>query len=85
VALAVHLGHRVLASLELNGREYFDRVLTPFWVDNQHILELTPGLRLEITPRLVLEAGVGIGLTPATRDIYAVRAVAGLTYEFSLY
>src|SRR5262249_28021064 len=85
LGLAVHIGWRLLASMEINGRWYTDRVIAPAWNDNQHILEATPGLRFEITPRLVLEAGAGIALNDDTRRIFKLRAQVGLTYQFPLF
>jgi hypothetical protein len=85
LALALNLGSSVQLSLELNGRYHTDKKITPVWLDNQHILELTPGVRIEMTPRLVLEAGAGFAMNDDTRRIYKVRALVGLTYEFSLY
>ena len=84
-AVAFHVGRQVLLSLELNARHYFDPELTPLWTNNQHILSLMPDLRVELAPQLVLEAGVGFGLTSATREIFVVRILTGLTYELSLY
>jgi hypothetical protein len=84
-ALAIAAGSRVQLSLELNGRYHTDRVLTPVWTDNQHILELTPGLRIEITPRWVFEGGAGIALNDDTRSMYRVHVLAGVTYEFPIY
>jgi hypothetical protein len=85
VAVALHPVARLQLSLELNGRYHTDRVLTPVWRDNQHILELTPGVRLELTPRWIFEGGAGIALNQDTRSMYKVRLLAGVTYEFSIY
>jgi hypothetical protein len=82
-AIAVSATPRLQLSLELNGRYYSDPVITPVWRDDQHILEVTPGLRFEPSPGFVLEAGAGIALNDDTRRIYKVRALAGLTYELS--
>jgi hypothetical protein len=84
-AVAIHAGSRLLVLLEVNGRYYTDKVITPVWTDNQHIVEVSPGLRLELVPRLVLEAGAGIAVTDAARAIYRVRAQAGLTYEIAVF
>jgi hypothetical protein len=85
LAGALHLGRRFLVCLELHGRHYFRADVTPFWVDNQHLLELIPGVRVELVPRLVLEAALGFALTRAAREMFILRAQAGFTYEFNLY
>ncbi|MCA9666641.1 MAG: transporter [Myxococcales bacterium] len=85
IGAAVHFGRRVLAFAELSGRHYFRADVTPVWVDNAHIVELRPSLRVETIPRLVLEVGFGIALTPAAHDMYILRALVGMTYEFSIY
>ena len=84
-AIALHPTSRLQFSLELNGRYHTDRVITPIWVNNQSILELTPGLRIEITPRWVFEGGAGIALNDDTRAMYKVHILAGVTYEFPIY
>ena len=84
-AIALHPTSRLQLSLELNGRYHTERAITPVWVNNQSILELTPGLRFEITPRWVFEGGAGIALNDDTRAMYKVRVVAGVTYEFPVY
>jgi hypothetical protein len=81
-ALVGNLGERFLISLELSGRSFFRPAITPVWNDNQHLVEVTPGFRWEIVPKLVLEVAVGIGLTRDTREIYLLHPLAGLTYEF---
>jgi hypothetical protein len=82
---AFHIGRDVLLFLELHGRHYFQEDLTPFWVDNQHLLAVAPGVRIETIPQLVLEIGLGFGLTREAREIYLVRLLVGLTYEFNIY
>ena len=82
---AVHIGEMVMLSGEFRGLHYFDRMITPVWEDNQHLVEFAPGLRLEVTPGLVLEAALGFGLTRAVREMHLVRLIAGLTYEFPVY
>jgi hypothetical protein len=84
-AIALHPTARLQLSLELNGRYHTDRVITPVWINNQSILELTPGLRIEITPRWVFEGGAGIALNDDTRAMYKVHVLAGVTYEFPVY
>ena len=52
------------------------------WTNNQHLIEIIPGARFEIIPRLVLEAGIGIAVTPWLRELYQLRLLLGVTYEF---
>jgi hypothetical protein len=85
VAASFAIGRYMQASLELNGRHYFDDAISPVWVQNADIIEVTPGFRVEVTPGLVFEAGAGIGLNDDTQAIYKLRIHAGLTYEFSAY
>jgi len=83
VALVGNLGERFLIALELSGRSFFQRQITPVWDDNQHLVEVVPGFRWEIVPKLVLEAALGIGITRDVREIYFLHPLVGLTYEFS--
>ena len=62
--------------------DFFDKVITPVWVDNQHLIEVIPGVRFEAIPRLVFEAGLGISVTPQLREIHQFRLLLGATYEF---
>lgn len=83
VAMGLHLGRRALLLFELNGRHYFDNQITPVWVDNDNILEISPGLRVETAPGWVFEVGAGFGLNEDTQEIHRLRVQAGFTYEFS--
>lgn len=81
-AATFNLGNRWLFELEAAGWHFFRRDITPVWTDNQHLVEVAPGVRFEIVPRLVLEAGVGIAVTPQLRELHQFRLLLGLTYEF---
>lgn len=85
LALGLHLGERLLLLLELNGRHYLDPQITPVWVDNQDILELSPGLRVETSPGWVFEVGGGFFLNEDSTEIHRFRVQAGFTYEFSAH
>jgi hypothetical protein len=85
LAVALNLFTRFLFSLELGGRHYVRADVTPFWVDNANLVELTPAVRIETIPRLVFEAGIGFGLTRDAREMFLLHARAGVTYEFNMY
>ncbi len=82
VAGTFNLGKRWLFSLEALGLHFFRADLTPVWVNNQHLIEVIPGVRFEAVPRLVFEAGLGISVTPWLREIWQFRPLAGVTFEF---
>jgi hypothetical protein len=82
VAGTFNLGKRWLFSLEALGHHFFRADITPVWTNNQHLIEVIPGVRFEIVARLVLEAGVGIAVTPHLRELWQLRPLIGLTYEF---
>ncbi|MBS1149523.1 MAG: hypothetical protein H6Q89_1221 [Myxococcaceae bacterium] len=82
VAGTLNLGKRFLFALEVVGHSFFRPDITPLWTDNQHLVEVVPGARFEILPRLVLEAALGIAVTPQLRQIHQFRPLLGLTYEF---
>lgn len=82
VAGTFNLGKRWLFSLEALGLHFFRRDVTPVWTDNQHLIEVIPGVRFEAVPRLVFEAGLGISATPWLREMWQLRPLAGVTYEF---
>ena len=48
------------------------------------ILSVGQGLDPSVRP-LVMGASFGIALTPAAHDMYILRALVGMTYEFSIY
>ena len=50
--------------------------------DAQHLVEVIPGARFEILPRLVIEAALGIAVTRHLWEIHQFRPLLGLTYEF---
>lgn len=81
-AATFNVGDRFLFALELVGHTFFRPEITPAWLNNQHLLELIPGARFEIVPRLVLEAALGIALTRQLGEIHQFRPLLGLTYEF---
>ncbi|MBK7861116.1 MAG: hypothetical protein IPJ65_21400 [Archangiaceae bacterium] len=81
VSATFNLGNRWLFALEAVGHHFFRPDITPVWTNNQHLIEVIPGVRFEIIPRLVLEAGLGIAVTPQLRELYQVRPLLGLTYE----
>lgn len=83
-AATFNLTDDLLLGVELTGRYYFDRRITPYWDDNANQLEVLPHLRLETIPHLVLEAAVGVALLPELQEIYLVRGLIGFTYEFDL-
>jgi hypothetical protein len=82
VAGTFNLGKQWLLSLEALGLHFFRADITPVWTNNQHLVEIIPGVRFEIIARLVLEAGVGISVTPQLRELWQLRPLIGLTYEF---
>jgi hypothetical protein len=82
VSATFNLGNRWLFALEAVGWHFFQAEITPVWVNNQHLIEVIPGVRFEVIPRLVLEAGLGIAVTPQLRQMYQVRPLLGATYEF---
>jgi hypothetical protein len=82
VAGTFNLGNRWLFALEALGYHFFDKVITPAWTDNQHLIEVIPGVRFEAIPRLVFEAGIGISVTPQLREIHQLRLLLGGTFEF---
>ncbi|MBL8950058.1 MAG: hypothetical protein JNK82_04735 [Myxococcaceae bacterium] len=77
-----NIGKRWLFSLEVLGLHFFRPDITPVWVNNQHLIEVIPGVRFEVIPRLVFEAGLGISVTPGLRELWQLRPLAGVTYEF---
>jgi hypothetical protein len=77
-----NLGDRWLFALEAVGHHFFHQTITPFWDNNQHLVEIIPGVRFEAIPRLVFEAGFGIAVTPQLREIHQFRLLLGGTYEF---
>ena len=81
LALGINLGPHSLLLLELSGRHFIFPEITPLWVDNDDIVELAPGFRLETSPGLVLELGAGFAVVRATESIYQYRVLAGFTYE----
>jgi hypothetical protein len=81
-AATFNLGKRWLFSLEALGYHFFDKAITPVWLDNQHLIEIIPGVRFEIVARLVLEAGLGISVTRDLRELWQLRPLIGATYEF---
>lgn len=85
LAATLNLGDRWLLGVEVIGRSYFSPVITPAWTNNQHQLEVVPLMRFEAVPNFVIEAAVGIGVTPAVGQMYRVRALLGFTYEFDLF
>jgi hypothetical protein len=72
----------LLVFAEAFGHSFFERQITPAWDDNQHLVELIPGVRFEPIPRLVLEAALGISLSAGLQEIHRFRPLIGLTYEF---
>ena len=82
LALVVHAGRDSLLFCELSGRHYLRRDITPLWGDNNHLIGLRPGFRLELSAGFVLEFGLGIALTRDARQIFLLRSLAGFTYEF---
>lgn len=83
-AATLNVGEWVLLGVEMAGRSYFDRVITPVWTNNQHQIEVIPHARFEVVPNLVLEVALGIALTRDLGEIYRVRLLLGFTYEFDL-
>lgn len=81
-ALTFNLGRHVLLGAEVVGRSFLDETITPVWTDHQHLIEAGPVVRLETIPRLVIEAALGVALTPELQEIYWVRPLLGITYEF---
>ncbi|HEX4936299.1 MAG TPA: hypothetical protein VFV33_24125, partial [Gemmatimonadaceae bacterium] len=84
VAATLNLGDRALLGVEFVGRSYLRSDLTPVWNDNPHQWEVIPHARLETVPNLVLEAALGIAVSPHLQEIYTVRGLLGFTYEFDL-
>ncbi len=82
VAATLNLGKRLLLALEVVGHSFLRPAITPVWTSNQHLLEVIPGARFEILPRLVLEAALGISVTRHLWEIHQFRPLLGLTYEF---
>ncbi len=82
IAGTFNLSEILLLSIEAVGHSFFRRQITPVWDDNQHLIEVIPGLRYEPTPRLVLEAALGISMSPQLQEIHRFRPLLGLTYEF---
>ena len=82
VAGTYNIGKKLLLALEILGESFFRPVITPYWDNNQHLLEVIPGIRFEPIPHLVLEAALGIAVTPQLREIHQFRPLLGLTYEF---
>jgi hypothetical protein len=83
-ALTANLNRWLLVALEVVGRSFFRPDITPAWTNNQHLVEVIPGARFEIVPKLVLEAAVGIAVTQDLQQMYLLRPLVGLTYEFWL-
>lgn len=81
VAGTLNVGRRFLFALEVVGHSFFRPDITPVWTDNQHLVEVIPGARFEIVPRLVLEAALGIAVTRHLWEIHQFRPLLGLTYE----
>ncbi|KFA87184.1 hypothetical protein Q664_49565 [Archangium violaceum Cb vi76] len=79
-----NIDNLTLVGLEVIGRVYFERAITPVWTDNANQVEIIPVVRREVYPGLVLEAVAGIAVTPDLSDIYRFRALIGGTYEFDL-
>ncbi len=79
-----NLDNFTLVGLEIIGRRYFERAITPVWTDNATQVEIIPVVRREVFPGLVLEAVAGISVTPDLSNIYRFRALLGGTYEFDL-
>jgi hypothetical protein len=84
VAATLNIGDWILLGLELLGRSYLDPRITPAWDNNAHQLELLPSVRLEVVPNLVLEAALGFAASPDLQEMYFLRGLLGLTYEFDL-
>ena len=82
LALTVNATRWFLLGIELSGRSFLRRDITPVWTNHQHLVEAIPGIRIETVPKLVLEAAVAIALTEQLRDMYVIRPSLGLTYEF---
>ena len=82
VAATLNVGRRLLFALEVTGHSFFRPDITPVWTQNQHLVEVIPGARFEIVPRLVLEAALGIAVSPQLRELHQFRPLLGLTYEF---
>jgi hypothetical protein len=81
-AVTYNMGERLLLSLEMLGYSYFSSQITPAWTDNQHQVEVMPGLRYEASPGLVLEAALGVSVSSGLRQLQAIHPVLGFTYEF---
>jgi hypothetical protein len=84
VAATFNLSSRLLLTVEGVGHYFFSPQITPVWDNNQHLMEVIPGLRFEPVPRLVLEAALGISVSRELQEIHRFRPLLGLTYEFSL-
>ncbi|ATB27532.1 hypothetical protein [Melittangium boletus] len=84
VAGTYNINDATLVGLEVIGRRYFERAITPVWTDNANQVEIIPVVRREVFPGLVLEAVAGIAVTPDLSSIYQFRALIGGTYEFDL-
>lgn len=84
VAITANVTEKVLLGLELVGRTFLHRRITPYWDNNQQLIELIPGARIETIPGLVFELALGIPVTQDLQQIYRVRPLLGLTYEFSI-
>lgn len=82
VGATLNVGKRLLFSIEVVGHSFFRPDITPAWQDNQHLVEVIPGARFEIIPRLVLEAALGISVSRHLWEIHQFRPLLGLTYEF---
>lgn len=81
-ALTVNAAKWFLFGVEFVGRSFFERRITPVWTDQQHLIEAIPGIRVETLPKLVIEAAVGVALTRELQQIYWLRPLLGVTYEF---
>jgi len=77
----LNVGKRFLFAIEVVGHSFFRPDITPAWQDNQHLVEVSPGARFEIIPRLVVEAALGISVTRHLWEIHQFRPLLGLTYE----
>ncbi|MBW2735578.1 MAG: hypothetical protein JRH20_24600 [Deltaproteobacteria bacterium] len=85
LGFAFHFGSSTLLFMEFSGRHYLREDLTPVWTDNQHLIALRPGIRVEVVPRFVIEVGVGVALTNDAREMFLLRTLLGFTYEFAAY
>jgi hypothetical protein len=82
VAGTFNVDDKLLLGLELVSHSFLRKDITPVWLDNQHLVEVIASVRYEISPRLVLEAALGISVSKDLQQMYLLRPLLGLTYEF---